>query len=90
MFDEKVRLLVGLNKDDYIKLMENYSKFIKKNPEKLKAEKDLKCIKSANMVKVITIKRCKHYIRLVRNRLDVKKDDLCEDCKKFLANQILI
>ncbi len=91
MFDEKARLLVGLNKDDYTNLMKNYSELMIKYPDiKTRAEKDLEYIKSANIAKVIAIKGCKNCIEIVSNKLDVKEDDLCEECKKILINQKLL
>lgn len=91
MYDERARLLVGLNKEDYAELMEKYSELMIKYPDiKARAEKDLEYIKSANFAKIIAIKGCKNCIEIVSNKLDVKEDDLCEECKKILISQKLL
>ena len=76
---------------NYIELMKNYSELMIKYPDiKVRAEKDLEYIKSANIAKIIAMSGCKNCIEIVSNKLDVNEDDLCEECKKILTNQKLL
>lgn len=85
MFSQEARQLVGLDIEDYTYIIHNYSELMKKYPEiRRQALSRLEYIKSANIAKTITTKGCKNCIQIVSNKLDVKLEDLCNDCKKIL------
>lgn len=87
MLNAKARQLTGLTKEDYIYIIKNYSQLMIKYPKtKDKAKRYLEYIKSANIAKVIAVKGCKNCIEIVSNKLDVKENDLCENCKKILLS----
>ena len=63
--------------------------FIKKQIEAIKV-KAKKYIEFVNIEKNKTARTRKNFIKIISNKLDVIKADLFEECKRLLANQILI
>lgn len=89
MLDEQARNLTGLSKEDYIFIIEHYTELMKQYPDvKERALKTLEYIKSADIVKVIAIKGCENCIEKVCKKLDVYKDDLCENCRQIVEQHI--
>lgn len=85
MFNPKSRLQTGLSKRDYTYIMKNYRNLIEQhNDVRSMAIKRIEYLKSAYIAKVITLKGCDRCRELVSKKLDVKVEDLCENCQKIL------
>lgn len=85
MLDKRARQLTGLVEEDYMYIIKNYTELISKYPDiKPRATRELEYIKAANIAKTIAIKGCKNCIEIVSNKLDVKENDLCEECRKIV------
>ena len=64
----------------------NYDELIAKYPDvKERALRHLEYIKSANIAKIVALKGCENCRLIVCKKLDVKIDDLCDNCKKLIA-----
>ena len=62
------------------------NKLINEYPDiKRRALRYLEYVKSANIAKIIALKGCKNCRLIVCEKLDVKKNDLCDDCKNLIA-----
>lgn len=85
MLDIRSRLLVDIPKEEYNYIVENYSLLMEKYPEtKDKANIRFEYIKSANRIKLIVTKGCNNCIDIVTKKLDVKIEDLCENCQYLI------
>lgn len=85
MLDIRARLLVGLSEEEYNYIIENYTQLMYKYPEiKNKANIRFEYIKSANRAKLIATKGCNNCIDKVSKKLDVKIEELCEDCQYLI------
>lgn len=83
MLDPRARQLTGLSEEDYEYIIRNYTELMQKYPNvKEKAKQNLNYLKSANIAKIVSLKGCNNCIEIVSNKLDVKLDDLCENCRK--------
>ena len=86
LLDEQARSLIGITSEEYIDITENYDELIAKYPDvKERALRHLEYIKSANIAKIIALKGCENCRLIVCEKLDVKVDDLCDNCKKLIA-----
>ena len=86
LLDERVRRLIGITAEEYIYITKNYDKLIKKYPDvRERALRHLEYIKSANIAKIIALKGCENCRLIVCEKLDVKENDLCDNCKKLIA-----
>lgn len=89
MLDERARKLIGLSQKDYIYIIEHYEELIKKYPDVKKQVKlRLEYIRSADIVKIIAIKGCNNCIEKVCSKLDIKLQDLCDECITMLKEYI--
>ena len=85
MFNPKSRLQTGLSKRDYTYIMKNYYKLSELHSDvKSMAINRIEYLKSAYTAKVIGLKGCEDCRELVSKKLDVKAEDLCENCQKIL------
>ena len=85
MLDIRARLLVGLSEEEYNYIIENYTQLMYKYPEiKNKANIRFEYIKSANRAKLIATKGCNNCIDKVSKKLDVKIEELCENCQYLI------
>lgn len=85
MMDIRSRLLVDIPKEEYNYIVKNYSLLMEKYPEiKDKANIRFEYIKSANRIKLIVTKGCNNCIDIVTKKLDVKIEDLCENCQYLI------
>lgn len=85
MFNPKSRLQTGLSKRDYTYIMKNYHKLSELHSDvKSMAINRIEYLKSAYTAKVIGLKGCEDCRELVSKKLDVKAEDLCENCQKIL------
>ena len=90
ILDEQARSLIGITNEEFIYITENYEGLIKKYPDvRERALRYLEYIKSANIAKVIALKVCQNCRLIVCEKLDVKKNDLCESCKKLITEHRL-
>ena len=86
LLDEQARSLIGITSEEYIDITENYDELIAKYPDvKERALRHLEYIKSANIAKIIALKGCENCRLIVCEKLDVKENDLCDNCKKLIA-----
>lgn len=86
LLDEQARRLIGITAEEYIYITKNYDKLIKKYPDvRERALRYLDYIKSANIAKLIALKGCENCRIIVCEKLDVKENDLCDNCKKLIA-----
>ena len=86
LLDEQARSLIGITSEEYIYITENYDELIAKYPDvKERALRHLEYIKSANVAKIIALKGCENCRLIVCEKLDVKENDLCDNCKKLIA-----
>ena len=86
LLDEQARSLIGITSEEYIYITENYDELIAKYPDvKERALRHLEYIKSANIAKIISLKGCENCRLIVCEKLDVKENDLCDNCKKLIA-----
>ena len=86
LLDEQARSLIGITSEEYIYITENYDELIAKYPDvKERALRHLEYIKSANIAKLIALKGCENCRLIVCEKLDVKENDLCDNCKKLIA-----
>ncbi len=86
LLDEQARRLIGITAEEYIYITKNYDKLIKKYPDvRERALRYLDYIKSANIAKIIALKGCENCRLIVCEKLDVKENDLCDNCKKLIA-----
>lgn len=86
LLDEQARSLIGITSEEYIYITENYDELIAKYPDvKERALRHLEYIKSANIAKIIALKGCENCRLIVCEKLDVKENDLCDNCKKLIA-----
>ena len=86
LLDERVRRLIGITAEEYIYITKNYDKLIKKYPDvRERALRYLDYIKSANIAKLIALKGCENCRLIVCEKLDVKENDLCDNCEKLIA-----
>lgn len=83
---EQARSLIGITSEEYIYITENYDELIAKYPDvKERALRHLEYIKSANIAKIVALKGCENCRLIVCEKLDVKENDLCDNCKKLIA-----
>lgn len=83
--DIRARLLVGLSKEEYNYIVQNYAQLMQKYPEiKDQSLIRFEYIKSANRAKLIATKGCNNCIDKVSKKLDVKIEDLCENCQYLI------
>lgn len=86
LLDEQARSLIGITSEEYIDITENYDELIAKYPDvKERALRHLEYIKSANIAKIIALKGCENCRLIVCEKLDVKENDLCDNCKKLIV-----
>lgn len=86
LLDEQARSLIGITSEEYIYITENYDELIAKYPDvKERALRHLEYIKSAKIAKIIALKGCENCRLIVCEKLDVKENDLCDNCKKLIA-----
>ena len=86
LLDEQARSLIGITSEEYIDITENYDELIAKYPDvKERALRHLEYIKSANIAKIIALKGCENCRLIVCEKLYVKENDLCDNCKKLIA-----
>ena len=86
LLDEQARSLIGITSEEYIDITENYDELIAKYPDvKERALRHLEYIKSANIAKIIALKGCENCRLIVCEKLDVKENDLCDNCEKLIA-----
>lgn len=86
MLDPRARELSNLTEEDYMYIIRNYSELSLRYPNtKEKVRERLSYIRLANISKIIALKGCKNCIELVSKKLDITEKDLCENCKKVLA-----
>ena len=86
LLDEQARSLIGITSEEYIYITENYDELIAKYPDvKERALRHLEYIKSANIAKIVALKGCENCRLIVCEKLDVKENDLCDNCKKLIA-----
>lgn len=86
LLDEQARRLIGITAEEYIYITKNYDKLIKKYPDvRERALRYLDYIKSANIAKLIALKGCENCRLIVCEKLDVKENDLCDNCEKLIA-----
>ena len=86
LLDEQARSLIGITSEEYIYITENYDELIAKYTDvKERALRHLEYIKSANIAKIIALKGCENCRLIVCEKLDVKENDLCDNCKKLIA-----
>ena len=86
LLDEQARSLIGITSEEYIYITENYDELIAKYPDvKERALRHLEYIKSANIAKIIALKGCENCRLIACEKLDVKENDLCDNCKKLIA-----
>ena len=86
LLDERVRRLIGITAEEYIYITKNYDELIAKYPDvKERALRHLEYIKSANIAKIVALKGCENCRLIVCEKLDVKENDLCDNCKKLIA-----
>ena len=86
LLDEQARSLIGITSEEYIDITENYDELIAKYPDvKERALRHLEYIKSANIAKIVALKGCENCRLIVCEKLDVKENDLCDNCKKLIA-----
>ena len=86
LLDEQARSLIGITSEEYIYITENYDELIAKYPDvKERALRHLEYIKSANIAKIIALKGCENCRLIVCEKLDVKENDWCDNCKKLIA-----
>lgn len=86
LLDEQARRLIGITAEEYIYITKNYDKLIKKYPDvRERALRYLDYIKYANIAKLIDLKGCENCRLIVCEKLDVKENDLCDNCKKLIA-----
>lgn len=86
LLDEQSRSLIGITSEEYIDITENYDELIAKYPDvKERALRHLEYIKSANIAKIVALKGCENCRLIVCEKLDVKENDLCDNCKKLIA-----
>ena len=83
--DIRARLLVDIPKEEYNYIAENYAQLIAKYPDvKEKTNIRFEYIKSANRAKRIATKGCDNCINKIMKKLDVKIEDLCENCQYLI------
>ena len=86
LLDEQARSLIGITSEEYIYITENYDELIAKYTDvKERALRHLEYIKSANIAKIVALKGCENCRLIVCEKLDVKENDLCDNCKKLIA-----
>ena len=86
LLDEQARSLIEITSEENIYITENYDELIAKYPDvKERALRHLEYIKSANIAKIIALKGCENCRLIVCEKLDVKENDLCDNCKKLIA-----
>lgn len=86
LLDEQARRLIGITGEEYIYITKNYDKLIKRYPDvRERALRYLDYIKSANIAKLIALKDCENCRLIVCEKLDVKENDLCDNCEKLIA-----
>ena len=86
LLDEQARSWIGITSEEYIYITENYDELIAKYPDvKERALRHLEYIKSANIAKIVALKGCENCRLIVCEKLDVKENDLCDNCKKLIA-----
>ena len=86
LLDEQARRLIGITGEEYIYITKNYDKLIKRYPDvRERALRYLDYIKSANIAKLIALKGCENCRLIVCEKLDVKENDLCDNCEKLIA-----
>ena len=85
MLDIRARLLVGLSEEEYKYIMKHYSELMEKYPD-IKATADIRFeyIKSANRAKLIATKGCNKCIDKISKKLDIKIEELCENCQYLI------
>lgn len=85
MFDPRARLETGLSEEDYKFTMKEYSNLMEKYPEvRSLAINRIEQLKSAYIKQVIELKGCYRCSGIVRKKLEVHAEDLCENCRKIL------
>lgn len=85
VLDIRARLLVGLSEEDYMYIIKHYSELMAKYMDvKATANIRFEYIKSANRAKLIATKGCNNCIDKVSKKLDVKIEELCENCQYLI------
>lgn len=89
ILDPRARQQTGLSKKDYMYIIKNYSKLMNKYTDvRSMAINRIEYLKSAYTAKVIGLKGCDNCREIVSKKLDVKVEDLCENCQKILEQFI--
>ena len=85
MFDPRARLETGLSEEDYKYIMKEYSNLMGRFPEvRSLAINRIEHLKSAYITRVIELKGCYRCSSIIRKKLEVHAEDLCENCRKIL------
>lgn len=85
MLDPRARQQTGLSKKDYMYIIKNYSRLMNKYTDvRSMSINRIEYLKSAYTAKVIGLKGCENCRNKVSKKLDVKAEDLCENCQKIL------
>ena len=90
MLDPRARQLTRLSEKTYKYIQDNYEELIKKYPEvRTRAKMQLDYMKSAEIAKLIALKGCENCREIVSRELDITENDLCDECKKIIAEHNL-
>lgn len=85
MFDPRARLETGLSEEDYKYIMKEYSNLMERFPEvRSLAINRIEQLNSSYIKQVIELKGCYRCSSIVRKKLEVHVEDLCENCRKIL------
>ena len=86
LLDEQARSLIGITSEEYIDITENYDELIAKYPDvKERALRHLLRWVADSSYFLIALKGCENCRLIVCEKLDVKENDLCDNCKKLIA-----
>lgn len=86
MLDPRARELAGISESTYRYIQKNYSYLMNKFPRtKVKAQMELDYMKSAEIAKMVALKGCRECRKIVSEKLDVTRDDLCQLCRDMLT-----
>ena len=84
-FDPRFRLETGLSEEDYKYIIKEYSNLMERFPEvRSLAINRIEQLNSAYIKQVIDLKGCYRCSGIVRKKLEVHAEDLCENCRKIL------
>ena len=85
MFDPRARLETGLSEEDFKYIIKEYSNLMEHFPEvRSLAINRIEQLNSSYIKQVIDLKGCYRCSSVIRKKLEVHAEDLCESCRKIL------